>query len=644
MDEKEPFNPENVQIKKGKEEFILDSLEDCVYLVSEDYCLLYFNRALRKMFPRAKLGTPCYQALFQFSKPCAFCPQKKVFANMRPFQWESYFPMLGKWLYIHDFPLEFFTGKGQIFFIRDITDKKQEIDNLKKRDIDLNDYISGLITFNGRVETDGSLTMTNKTSIDAAGLNADEILGRHLSDTYWFSYDQTLQERIKRAILRAVSGETVTCEEEVRVKWGYIDVEFSLNPILDEQGKTDYIIVEGRDITALRKTQEELKERERFFSGTLNDLRTLIAILETDGTIVFTNNTSLKRLGIGEKEALAEKIYDYVGRQNLPELKEIVEKDIEKCAAGETIFHEIEVKLQEKPVWIDLSLHPIYDKNGSILYVVLEGREITQRKQAEEALQNAHDELESRVEERTAQLEAAYKDLESFSYSVSHDLRSPLRAIDGFSQLILENYSQVLDEKGHHYLERIRSGAQNMSELINDLLTLSHLGSKSINKEEGVNLQIIAQNAYHSLKHEWRDRRVNININECPPVFADPHLMHLVFVNIFSNALKFTRRRLPAEIEFGCDLGKKRRVFFVRDNGIGFEMKYADKLFIPFQRLHPRDEYEGTGIGLAIVKQIIDKHNGNVWAKAEPDSGTTLYFTLPKRRNYGGKRRKSTSG
>ncbi len=238
-------------------------------------------------------------------------------------------------------------------------------------------------------------------------------------------------------------------------------------------------------------------------------------------------------------------------------------------------------------------------------------------KQSEESLSRSN-----------VELGAINRELESFSYSVSHDLRAPLRAIDGFSSVLADDYSSSLGKKGQGYLERIRAGVKNMNQLIEDILNLSRIGRRPMNRKRA-SLEDVAKEAYQSLEEEWVKRKVNFVINPLPSVLVDPGLLGIVFTNLFSNALKFTRNRANAKIEVGSEIKDGQEIFFVKDNGVGFDRKYANKLFSPFQRLHSQEEYEGTGVGLATVRRIIHRHGGRIWAESKPGSGTTFYFTLP---------------
>ncbi len=236
--------------------------------------------------------------------------------------------------------------------------------------------------------------------------------------------------------------------------------------------------------------------------------------------------------------------------------------------------------------------------------------------------------LEQKVVERTRELEHSNKELEAFNYSVSHDLRAPLRSIDGFSQALLEDYSSQVDETARDYLMRVRAAANRMGTLIDDMLRLSRLSRQEMNIEM-VDLSDLATQAFVKLRETDPERPVNFRVEPELTIEGDSHLLAIAMDNLIGNAWKYTCLQDPAEIKVGSIKEKKRKVFFVRDNGIGFNMKYADKLFVAFQRLHNSSEFEGTGIGLATVARIIHRHGGIVWAESEEGKGATFYFELP---------------
>jgi light-regulated signal transduction histidine kinase (bacteriophytochrome) len=267
------------------------------------------------------------------------------------------------------------------------------------------------------------------------------------------------------------------------------------------------------------------------------------------------------------------------------------------------------------------------------LAVSVEQSRIETLTQSEKATRKLNEDLERRVLERTAQLEAANKELESFSYSVSHDLRAPLRAIDGFSRIILEEYAAVLPDEGKAYLKLVRDNTRQMGQLVDDLLAFSRLGRQGLTKR-AADPDKIVRLCLAEMQKEQEGRRLQVTIDDLPPCQADPTLLKQVWTNLLSNALKYTRKKEIATIRVGCRAQPRpsgfgtEAVYFVEDNGAGFDMKYAHKLFGVFQRLHRAADYDGTGVGLAIVQRIVNRHGGRVWGEARLEQGATFSFTL----------------
>jgi PAS domain S-box-containing protein len=279
--------------------------------------------------------------------------------------------------------------------------------------------------------------------------------------------------------------------------------------------------------------------------------------------------------------------------------------------------------------WIQADGCPRYDTHGNFLGYIGHCLDITERIQAEEEIRILNAELEQRVIERTAQLEAANKELESFSYSVSHDLRAPLRAIHGFSQILLDDLAEKLDDEGKRYLKIISDNTNKMGELIDDLLAFSRFGRADI-RLSGIEMEPLVRSVMGELTPLFAGRNVQCHIGDLTSSEGDYSMIRQVIVNLLANALKFTGQRETAIIHIGGYTEKSENIYYVRDNGVGFDMRYVHKIFSVFQRLHSDDEFEGTGIGLAIVKRIIDRHGGRVWAEGKVDEGATFYFTLPR--------------
>jgi signal transduction histidine kinase len=302
---------------------------------------------------------------------------------------------------------------------------------------------------------------------------------------------------------------------------------------------------------------------------------------------------------------------------------------VTRAFRGEACDNEILIRTPHtsRSFWVKVAARPLKETGGAVIGAVVVLRDITSTKVFEQQTRKLQEEFESRVLQRTAQLEVANKELESFSSSVAHDLRAPLRHIAGFAEILLEDYAASLNPQAREYLVRIQQGIRRMGLMADELLNLAQVGRRPLHLQT-VDLTAVARKVIARLKPKWAGRSVEWRIGELPAARCDAAMVRQVFQNLISNAIKYSRLKPHAVIEIGQTTCEEQPAIFVRDNGVGFNMKYAGKLFGVFQRLHTNEVFEGTGIGLATVQRIVQKHRGRVWAEAQPEQGATFYFTL----------------
>ncbi|MDP2034068.1 MAG: ABC transporter substrate-binding protein [Polaromonas sp.] len=432
-----------------------------------------------------------------------------------------------------------------------------------------------------------------------------------------------LRDRMLAGELEHFSDEKRYLKKDGSSVW----VRSTVSMVRSATGQATHIISVTEDITERRAIEDKLRQNEALLRIAGRTARIGGWMLELPSSHIVWSDEVCKIHGVapGTTPSLEESLAVYPPPQRLK-----IEAAVQTCMASGTPFdEELEMVLASgRHVWVRVIGEALRDDQGRMLRLHGSAQDITERKQAQESILRLNAELEERVRQRTSQLESVNRELEAFSYSVSHDLRSPLNTIDGFSQLMERMTLDKVGDQGRHYLSRIRAGTRQMGELIEGLLSLAKLSRDPL-RAATVDLAQVARQVIQGCREREPLRRVDVHIPPSLLARGDPLLLSVVMHNLVGNAWKFTSLQPSARIEVGCETGDDgETVYFVRDNGAGFDMAYADKLFGTFQRLHSSADYAGTGIGLATVKRIVDRHAGRVWARAAEGQGATFYFTL----------------
>lgn len=469
------------------------------------------------------------------------------------------------------------------------------------------------------LDKDLVITSWNAAAELMYGWMAAEVLGKkgeHILRTEFFK--KTRAEVIE--VLRE-SGEFSAEVTQVRKDGTRFPVETRTVSMYDESRNTTGFVSVNRDITSRKQAEADILESELRYHRILDSMMEGCQIIDFNWRYVYVNDVVAQQGQHIPEELLHHTMMEaYPGIENtelFAVLRECMEKRISRRMENEFVFPDNTVG------WFELSIQPVSEG----LFIL--STDITERRKAEDEIRRLNEKLEERVIERTAQLHAANKELEAFSYSVSHDLRAPLRAINGYTRILVEDYGSALDQEGMRVCNVITAETRRMGTLIDDLLSFSRLSRKEV-QTTSINMKALAHSVFAELTTEEQRQRIDLKIGRLPHVRGDLALMHQVWMNLLSNAIKFSSRRERAVIEVGTKRSAQEVIYCVHDNGAGFNIQYVDKLFGVFQRLHSDDEFEGTGVGLAIVQRIIQRHGGRVWAEGEEDKGATFYFALPR--------------
>ena len=508
---------------------------------------------------------------------------------------------------------------GAVVTFLDVTERRRAEDELRKASLYARSLLEASLDPLVTIRKDGRIMDVNRATELATGISREKLIGSDFCDYF------TEPERARRGYEQVFAEGTVRDYPlAIRHTNGrVVDVLYNATVFKNKAGEVEGVFAAARDITERKRAEDKLRTASLYTRNLIEASLDPLVTISREGKITDVNEATEKVTGISRDRLIGSDFSNYFTQP-------------EKARQGyEQVFARGSVR--------DYSL-AIRDASGSVTDVLynatlfrseggeIEGifaaaRDVTDRKRAEEEVRRLNEELEQRVIQRTAELEAANKELEAFTYSVSHDLRAPLRHISGFSKILSEEYGSTLAPEAQHHLQRIQEGTRRMGLLVDDLLNLGRVGRQEV-RLQATGLNSVVNEVVAELKPECEGRQVEWKIASLPFVECDPALMKQVFQNLLSNAVKFTRPRSQAIIEVGQKDREGTPVVFVRDNGVGFNTKYADKLFGVFQRLHRTEDFEGTGVGLATVQRIIQKHGGRIWAEAELDKGATFYFTL----------------
>lgn len=379
----------------------------------------------------------------------------------------------------------------------------------------------------------------------------------------------------------------------------------------------------NRMLETVQQREQELHASKDLLQAIVDNTPAAVYLKDPQGRFQLVNHRCVQIIGLPPEEVIGRTVFDFCP----PELASIYHANDQQVLSHNQALEVEESVQQPDGVHTFLSIKfPLRDAAGKPNAMCGISTDITERKQAHLQLEQYRDQLEAAVEKRTAELAIANKELQAFSYSVSHDLRAPLRAIDGFSQILAEDYAPGLDDAAQDFIRRIRKAANRMGQLIDDMLNLSRVSSAEL-KIQPTDLSAMAGAILQDLQELAPQRECEIRLQPGLVADVDPQLMQIALRNLLENAWKYSAKKPVARIEFGAETVDGQPVYFVRDHGAGFDMAYAGKLFNPFQRLHSKDEFEGTGVGLATVSRVIQRHGGRIWAEAVPGEGATFRFT-----------------
>jgi len=596
-------------------EIVLNRINEGVISVDNNWRYTFLNNAAMATHPLGRektLGKLIWDIHPEIKGTIFWDKYHEAMETRTVVEIENYYPPMDTWFSVKVYP----SDDGLTIFYKNVTAAKklQEHQALFASIVDSSDdaIISKTL--------DGIVTSWNYGAEKIFKYTSEEIIGHPIS----VLIPATLRDEENKIMAKISKGETIDHFETERVRKNgkVITVSLTISPIRDAAGKIVGASKICRDITRQKEAEERIKKSEKTYRAIASSIPgTVIGLLDPDHRFFLIEGDMLEKLGYSKSQLLGNKASEVLP----PEVYKTIAEEYKRAFDGETIT------IESTRLGYDIfsKFIPLRDENNVVYAIMTVAIDVTKLKNAQRDIDKLNRGLEETIGKRTEQLRKSNEDLEAFSYSVSHDLRTPLRGIIGFAAILQDEYGSRLDSEAHRIIGIIKENTIKMGQLIDDLLAFSRMGQRDIQKTS-VETNIMVSKIVNELAAQNTTAHiVTWQIDQLPDINADMNTIRQVWINFLSNAVKYSRNTEHPFITIGSSVHEGYNIFSIRDNGVGFDEKYSKKLFKVFQRLHDSEEFEGTGVGLALVDKIVSKHGGKVWAEGKPGEGACFYFSLP---------------